>query len=137
MQQVQRFRQQLLQGVLPVLRGAAYRVEETEVLRQLRGTVTLFHGVSEPPLHVLGFAAQHRGLVGHANGLQMHIRVKARRISAAEFLEKLLFVAAVHDVIADVIGFGQREHHQVMTAAMRAWPANWWLWFPRARPCRE
>ena len=37
----------------------------------------LSHGRLEPALDLLGFASQHGGLVGDADGLQMDIRIKA------------------------------------------------------------
>ena len=48
----------------------------------------------------------------------MHIGIKPGGIRAFELLEKLLLVAAVPDVIADVIGIRQREHDQVMSLAV-------------------
>ncbi len=44
----------------------------------------------------------------------MNIRVEAEGISALEFLEESLLVAAVADVIANVIGIGQRKDDEVM-----------------------
>ena len=48
----------------------------------------------------------------------MHIGIEAGRISAAEFFQKGLLIAAVADVIANVIGVGQREHDEIMTLAI-------------------
>ena len=69
-------------------------------------------------MHFLGFAAQHRGLIRDADGLQMNVRIEPLRIGAFEFLQELGFVAAVQDVIADVIGFRQSEDDEVMSAAI-------------------
>ena len=74
--------------------------------------------LSDPPLHFLGFAPQHRRLVGHADRSQMHIGIKAGRVGAAEFVQKRLFVAAVPDVIANIIGVGERKHDKIMTFAI-------------------
>ena len=60
-------------------------------------------------LHFLSLAAQHRRLIRYADGLQMHVGIKARRMRAFEFFEERLFVAAVPDVIANVIGIRQRQ----------------------------
>ena len=67
------------------------------------GAVFFLHGGLEAALHFLGFAAQHGGLVGHADGLQMQVGIEAGGIRAFELLQKFLLVAAVQDVIADVI----------------------------------
>ena len=45
----------------------------------------------------------------------MHIRIEAGRISTAKFFEKRLFVATASDVLANVIGIGQRQHDEVMS----------------------
>ena len=76
-QQIQRFVQQFFQRVLPILRRAANRVEETEMLVDFGLAVFLDHGGLQAALHFLGFAAQHGGLVRHADGLQMHVRIES------------------------------------------------------------
>ena len=55
-------------------------------------------------LHFFSFAAQHRGLIRHTDRFQMHIGIEPGRMCAFEFFEKRLFVAAVPDVVANVIG---------------------------------
>ena len=77
-EQVQRFGQQLFQSVLPVLRGAANRVEETEVPVELNRTEFLLHGSLEPPLHLFRLSTQHRRLVGDADRLQVEVRIESR-----------------------------------------------------------
>ena len=77
-QQVELRLQQLLQCVLPVLRRATDGVEEAEVLIKLLSAVFLFHRGLEAALHLLGLAAQHRGLVRHAHRHQMQVGVEAR-----------------------------------------------------------
>ena len=69
-------------------------------------------------MHFLGLAAQHGGLIGDADRSQVNIGIKPGRVSALEFLQKSLLVAAVPDVIANVVGVGQGQHHEVMAFAV-------------------
>ena len=48
----------------------------------------------------------------------MQVRIEAGRMRVAEMFQKLLFVSAVADVIADVIGVLQREDYEIMTFAV-------------------
>src|SRR5207253_1007138 len=82
------------------------------------GAVTIDNCLTHAPLHFLGLAPQHRGLIRDADRLEMHVRIESRRICAAEFFEKRLLVAAVTNVITNVIGVGQSEHDQIMTFAV-------------------
>ena len=50
----------------------------------------------------------------------MHVGIEAGGVGAFEFLEELLLVAALADVLADVIGFVQREDDEVVRAAVFA-----------------
>jgi len=52
------------------------------------------HRRFDPPLDLLGFAPQHGGLVRHADGLQMDVRIEPVGVAALEFIEELLLVAA-------------------------------------------
>ena len=118
-QQIQRFAQQFFAAhpAGPGSRRRWYRKNGNVVrLRPRRTSVSMAR--LQPALHFLGFAAEHGGLVGHADGLQMHIGIESFRIGAFELFQKLRFVAAVDDVIADVIGFREREHDQIMAAAV-------------------
>ena len=78
------------------------------------GSVAIGDRLSNAPLHFLRLAAQHRGLVGHADRLQVHVGIETGRIGASEFLQERLLVAAVPDVIANVIGIGESQNHEVM-----------------------
>ena len=113
-----RLLQQLFQGVLPILRRAADGVEETKVAVDFGLAVFLHHGPAQAPLHFFGLAAEHGGLVGDADGLQVNVGIEAVGIRAFELLQEGRLVAAVDHVVADVVGFGQREHDQVMAAAV-------------------
>src|SRR6266566_1544387 len=48
----------------------------------------------------------------------MDIGIETGRVSAAKFVKKRLLIAAMPNVIADVIGIGQREHDEVMSFAI-------------------
>ena len=135
-EEVHRFAEQFFQGVLAFLGGAANCVEKAEMAVQLVGAEALDHGVLDAALHFLGFAAEHGGLVGDADGLQVDVRIEAGGISAFESLQKFLFVAAVEDVVADVIGLGQGIDDQIMARRRPRRPGRWWPWFPRVWPCR-
>jgi hypothetical protein len=116
-EEVERFGEEFLEGVLTVLRGAADGIEESEMLGELVGAVASGDGATDAALDLFGLAAEHGGLVGDADCLEVDIGVEAIGIGALEFLEKLLFVAAVDDVIADVIGFGEGKDDEVMALA--------------------
>ena len=118
-EQVHRFLQHLFQRVLPVLGRAANRVEETEMLGQIPGAVLLFHRAPDPALDFLCLAAEHRRLIRNADGLQMDVRVKTRRVSAFELFQKLLLLAAIQNVVADAIRLGEIINDQVMAGAVR------------------
>src|SRR5436853_6927951 len=68
-------------------------------------------------LHLFGFAAQHRRLIRDTNGGQMNIRIETLRTGMLELLQELGLVPAIDDVIANVVGLGQREYDQVMASA--------------------
>ena len=72
------FTQQFLQRVLPILRRPANRIEETKMLVACIDAIFLLHRGPETALHLLGFAAEHRGLIGHTDGHQMLVRIEAR-----------------------------------------------------------
>ena len=95
--------QQFAQRILPFLRSAADRVEEAEMFLRKLGSISIDHCLANSALHFLGLAPQHRRLIRHAHGFQVHVGIKSRRVRASEFLEERLFIAAVSDVIANVI----------------------------------
>ena len=76
MEQVRRVQQQFFQRVLPVLGRAANGVEKAEMAVNLVPAEFLDHGRLDAALDLLGFAAQHGGLVGHAHGLEMQVGVE-------------------------------------------------------------
>ena len=129
--------EQFAQRILPLLCGAADRVEETEIFLRKLGSVSIDHCLPNATLHFLGLAAQHRGLICYANGLQMHVGIESGRMRAFEFLEERVFVAAVPDIIANVIGIRESQNDDDNARCRRRARANWWPWSLRARPCRE
>src|SRR5205085_11949835 len=83
-------------------------------------SVFLDHGSAKAMLHFLGLASEHRGLIGHADRLQMNIRIEALRISAFKLFQEFGFIAALDDVITDVVRLSQGKHNQVMSTAASA-----------------
>ena len=69
--------EQLAQSILSLLRRAADRIEEPKILRRKLGSVSIDDGLSNPPLHLFGFTAQHCRLVCNADRLQMHVRIES------------------------------------------------------------
>jgi len=116
-EQVQRLLQELAQGILPVLGGAANGVEEAEMRLHPGLAVLLRDGAAQAALHFLRFAPQHGRLVGHADGPEVNVGVKSFRAGALELFEEGGLVAALQDVIADVVRLLQREDDEVMAAA--------------------
>src|SRR6266550_7271602 len=90
------------------------------MLIDLRLPVFLGHGSAKAMLHFLGFASEHCGLVSHADCLQMNVRIEALGIGPFKLFQKLGFVTAVHDVIADVIRLRQRKYNKIMSTTARA-----------------
>src|SRR6185437_1337803 len=119
-EQIHRFTQKLLERVLAVLRGAANRIEETKMISDFSFAIFLNHGVLDAALDFLGFAAEHGGLIGDADGLEMLIGIEPRGVGAFEFFEEFVFVAAVQNVVTNVIGFREREDDEIMAAAIGA-----------------
>ena len=117
-QQIHLHVEQLAQRILPFLGRAANRVEEPKILRGQLRPVAIDDRLPNPPLHFFRLAAQHRRLVRHAHRLQMHIGIEPGRIRAFELFEERLLVAAMPDVIANVIGVGESQHHQIMSLAV-------------------
>src|SRR5204863_7193471 len=61
-------------------------------------------------------ATQHSIPISYADSVKMHIRIESRRMRAFEFFQERLPVAAVPDVVANVIGIRKRQHNQIMAA---------------------
>src|SRR3954466_9391878 len=92
------------------------------------GAIFLFHSALETALNFLSFAAKHRGLVGDANRFKMLVGIEAGRVSAFEFFQKFLFVAAFENVVNDAIGFGEGENDEVVaTAGLRTGGARFFV----------
>src|SRR5437762_10099134 len=87
--------EQLAQSILPFLRRAADRIEEPEILLSKLRSVSIKNGLSNPPLHLFGFTAQHGRLVCNTDRLQMNVRVESGRMRALKFFEESLLVATM------------------------------------------
>src|SRR5438874_3756363 len=109
--------EQFAQCILPLLRGPADCVEESEILLSKLRAVAIDNGLPNSPLHLFGLATQHCSLISYADRLKMHIRIESRRMRAFEFFQERLLVAAMADVVANVIGVCERQDYQVMAAA--------------------
>src|SRR6185503_18662900 len=96
---------------------AANRIEKAEMLFKILRPVLPFHRGTKPALHFLGFTPKHRGLIGDADRLQIAVRIEPGRVSSTEFFQKLRLVAAVEDVVTDVISLRERKYDEVMTFA--------------------
>ena len=101
--------------VLPFLGGSANGIEDLEVLG---GAITVGHCGADPALHLFGLALEHGGLIRHAHLLQMKIGIEPLRGSPLELGKKFVAVAAVANVVADIIGLSQGENDQVVTLAV-------------------
>src|SRR5437868_4041024 len=110
--------EQFSQRILSLLSGAADGIEKSKILLRKLGPVSIDNRPSNASLHFLRFAAEHGGLICDANGLQMHVRIEPRWIGPLELLKKCLFVTAVPDVIANVIGVRERYNDQVMPTSI-------------------
>lgn len=111
---VHRLLKEGLKGGLAFLGGAADGVEESEVLTDVFGAVFGLKSAFEATLDFFGFAAEHGGLVGDADGGKMKIGIKAFGVSALESGEEFVSVAAVEDVVADVIDLFECEDDEVV-----------------------
>ena len=103
---------------MTILRRAANRVEETEMARQIPAAMFLFHRGFDAALHFLGLAAQHGGLVGDPDRLEVDVRIEPGRVRAFELFQELLFIAAVQNIAAHVIGFSEVIDDEVMPGAV-------------------
>ena len=111
--EVEGFIEELEQGVLPVLRGAADGVEIPEVCGA--SGVALGHALAEEVLDRLGLAAEHRCLIRHADALQVEEGIKSRAGGAVEAGEEFAGIAAMNHEIGNGLGVLEIEHNQVMT----------------------
>jgi len=117
-QKVQGHVEQLAQCILSFLSRAADCVEEPKILRRHLRPISIDNGSLNSPLHLLGFTAQHCGLICHTDSLQVHVGIEPRRMRAFELFQERLFVATVPDVFANIIGVGKRQNNKVMALAI-------------------
>ena len=104
--------QEFFQGILAILGCSADCIEKAEVrVHAFRAKFLLDRGTN-PALNLLGLATEHGGLVRYADRLEMQIRIEPFRVGALEFFEKLMLVASLHDVIADIIRLREGEDHE-------------------------
>ena len=92
--------------------------KKRKFLRPVRRAVAIDDRLSNAALHFLRLAAQHRGLVGHADAFADAGRDRNPANALRGIFQERLLVAAVPDVIADIIGVGEREHDEIMTLAV-------------------
>src|SRR5207244_13404715 len=60
----------------------------------------------------------HSSLICDANWSEMYVQLEPRQIPAAKFFEKRLLIAAVPNVITNVIGVREREHDQIVSLSV-------------------
>ena len=113
-EEVHGFLEEGLEGGLSFLGGAADGVEESEVLVDVVGAVFGLEGMFEAALDFFGFAAEHGGLVGDADGGEMEVGIEAFGVGALEAGEEFVSVAAVEDVVADVIDLFECKDNEVV-----------------------
>ena len=119
-QKVHLVHQQVAQGVLTLLGGSTDGVEEAEVVAEFGSAESVLNRLLDATLHFLSLPAHHRGLVGHAHRLQVQVGVESGRVCSRKFLEKLLPVAALADVLTDVVRLGQIVDHEVVPQTVPA-----------------
>ena len=105
------------EGVLALLGGSADGVEEAEVFLGALGAVAVGDGFFDAALDFFGFAAEHGGLVGDADALEVEVGVEVFAGGTAEALEEGGFIAAVSDVVADDVSFFEGEDDEVVSPA--------------------
>src|SRR6202022_1621996 len=108
--------QQMVQGILALLRSATDRVEKSEIARTQFRAVAIDDSSPNPSLDLFRFPAQHRGLIGYSYRCQVLVRIKSGRVCILEIAQEIILAAAVSNVIADVIRLFQREDNQIMAA---------------------
>ena len=97
---VERFIQELEEGILSLLRRATNRVEKAEV----RGVAVAGRDrCANAALDFLSFAAEHCRLIRDADALKINVWIKTRRVRILESSEKVALVAAIADVVTDDI----------------------------------
>ena len=75
--------------------------------------------LAEAPLDFLGLALEHRRLVGDADFAKVEVRIEAGRVAIAQNVSRnACLVAAVADVVADVVDVGEGEHDEVLAVAI-------------------
>ena len=115
---VEGFIQELEEGVLSILRGSADRVEVAEVCSA--AAIALCHGLTQQVLNGLCFAAQHGGLVRHADALEVLQRIEARAYCSTEGGEKFGRVAAIDHVVGHFAGLLEIQHDHKMSGSITA-----------------
>ena len=76
---------------------------------------SLHNGGLDAALDLLGLVAHHRGLVGHANGCQVFIRIKANGVIALKLFQERLFVAALDDIFTNSVRLLKVANNKVMS----------------------
>jgi hypothetical protein len=94
------------------------------------------NGLPNAPLHFFGFPAQHGRLICYTDSLQMHVGSNPAN-ARLELVEERVFVAAVPDIVANVIGIGESQDHDIMSASVAEARESWLPWSLRVPLCRE
>ena len=69
-------------------------------------------------MQFLGLAFQHGRLVGHADAFQVLVGVEVIAMRSRKMLEKLVFIPAMADVIANALGISEGQDYQVISHAI-------------------
>src|SRR5262249_54468570 len=91
---------EFVDGILPVLSGRTDRIEMAEPVGNLVLAVAFLDRFPEHLSDFQGFTAQHSGLVGEADVLEVDFGVESRRACLLKLLEKRAGIAALDDVAA-------------------------------------
>src|SRR6476620_9820039 len=86
------------------------------MLVQIFRTKLPHHRFFKQLTNVLCLSFEHSSLVGNTHTFQIRIWVKTSRISLAKFSKKLIAVAPMQDIIADIFSFLQIQHNQILVS---------------------
>lgn len=114
---IERFVQELEEGILAFLRRATDRVEKTEVHRL---AVAGCDRSANAPLDFLSLAAEHGGLICDADPLKIDVWIETRRVRVFESGEKAGPVSATADVVANDIRLIEVKNDEVVPFAIAA-----------------
>lgn len=108
------------EGVLTFLGRSADGVEDAEAFVGEFGAVSIDDGLLDAPLQLFRFALHHGGLVGDTDVSEVEVGVETFGVCAFEFFKEGCFVAAVADVLAEIVGVCESEDDEEMALFVRA-----------------